>query len=280
MSSSSDDLPRKKFDRLLDLLRSCGSAVLAYSGGVDSSFLLKALQVSGIRHLAVTARSAALPAQDLRDARDMCSELGAPHRVVETDEFSSERFLANPPDRCFHCKDALFGKLTSIARAEGFSSVFDGSNADDCSDYRPGRKAAAAHGVRSPLAECGLNKEEIRRLSHELGLRTWNRPASPCLSSRIPYGQRIDPSDLRRIEAAEEFLRSLGLGEVRVRLHGDLARIEVSAEGFGRVVQPETRAAVAEKLRGLGFAFVSLDLQGYRTGSMNRVLAADESVKT
>ncbi|GAB4487231.1 MAG: ATP-dependent sacrificial sulfur transferase LarE [Thermodesulfovibrionales bacterium] len=278
MSSSTDDLPGKKFSRLLDLLRSSGSAVLAYSGGVDSSFLLKALQVSGVRYLAVTAQSPALPAQDLRDALAFCRETGSPHRVVEADEFSNEQFLANPPDRCFHCKDALFGKLTSIAQEQGFSSVFDGSNADDSSDYRPGRKAAAAHGVRSPLAECGLTKEEIRLLSRELGLPTWNRPASPCLSSRIPYGQRIEPADLRRIEAAEEFLRSLALGEVRVRLHGDLARIEVTAEGFRQVLQPQARAAVVEKLQGLGFAFVALDLQGYRTGSMNRVLAAEDTL--
>lgn len=277
MSSPSNDLLQEKYNRLLDLLRSAGSAVLAFSGGVDSSLLLKALQLSGTRYLAVTAASAALPERDLRDARAFCREIGASHLIVETDEFSNERFIANPPDRCFHCKESLFRKLNAIAAEHGCDVVFDGNNADDLADYRPGRKAAELHGARSPLAECGLTKAEIRRLSQYLGLLTWDRPASPCLSSRIPYGQRIHADDLRRVEQAEEFLRTLGLREVRVRLHANLARIEVSEKDFPAILQPDTRAAVSSRLRELGFAFVSLDLQGYRSGSMNRVLASGTS---
>jgi uncharacterized protein len=267
----------EKFRRLLGLLSEEGTGLLAFSGGVDSAFLLKAMVMSGLKMLAVTAESETLPEGDLRSAREIAKALGVNHRVIRSEELMNEAFASNPPDRCFHCKDGLFTKLCILAEKESLVTVFDGSNADDLSDYRPGLEAARLHGVRSPLAECGFTKAEIREMSRRLGLQTWDRPSSPCLSSRFPYGRRITAEGLKRVAEAERFLDSLGIRELRVRDHGDTARIEVREEDAGRVLEPENRKKIVAKLRSLGYAFVALDLEGFRSGSLNRVLAGRET---
>ncbi len=269
--------PSEKYGSLLALLRQSQSAALAFSGGVDSSFLLKTMKISGMRLLAVTAVSETMPGRDRESCAALAREIGADQLFINTNELSNESFVENTPERCFFCKDELFGKLREIAGKRGLRFVFDGSNADDFQDYRPGRKAAALHGVRSPLAECGLSKNEIRDLSREIGLTTWDRPSSPCLSSRIPYGRRITPEALVRIERAEELIRSLGVNEVRVRDHGDLARIEVREEDMNILMTPSTRRSIAVQLKSLGYHFISLDLEGFRSGSMNRVLKDHKS---
>ena len=272
MSSAAADPVFRKFDDLLSSLRLAESAVLAYSGGVDSSFLLKAMAVSGIRFLAVTAFSETMPEKDFNHALSFTKETGVEHLVIHTDELSNESFVSNPPDRCFFCKEELFRKLREIAAKTSCEHLFDGTNIDDLSDYRPGLKAAALYGVRSPLAESGFAKEDIRRMSRELGLSTWDRPSSPCLSSRFPYGRRITISGLRQVEQAEEFLREFGLQEVRVRNHGDIARIEVGEKDMQVLLAADNRRKIAEALKALGFSFVSLDLEGHISGSMNRTL--------
>jgi uncharacterized protein len=185
---------------------------------------------------------------------------------------SNESFVSNPPERCFFCKDELFKKIRRIAEGLNYPIIFDGSNSDDLRDYRPGRKAASLHGVLSPLAEFGFTKEEIRLLSKDMGLPCWNKPSSPCLSSRFPYGQRITTEGLSRVEKAEDFIRGLGVGDIRVRSHGDIARIEAGDEGIEILASHGKRRLVSEKLRSFGYRFVSLDLDGYRSGSMNRTL--------
>jgi len=262
----------QKFEDLLALLKKAGTAVLAFSGGVDSTFLLKAMDLSGIQFIAVTAVSPTMPESDYQKTLSFIEGTGINHLVIRSDELSNEKFVRNAPDRCFHCKDELFGKLKEIAENRQMMQIFDGTNADDLLDYRPGGKAAELHGVRSPLAECGLTKQDIRSLSRSLGLNTWDQPASPCLSSRVPYGSRITAEALKRVEAAEQFLKSLGLRLVRVRDHGDTARIEVQDDDMLRIMEPDVRLLITERLRLLGYAFVSLDLEGYKTGSMNRVL--------
>jgi uncharacterized protein len=265
----------EKFAEMITMIQKAGSAVLAFSGGVDSSFLLKAMKVAGIRALAVTAASETVPEREVGRASEFAKETGIEHLVINTGELSNESYASNPPDRCFFCKDELFGRLRSIAGEKQYGSIFDGSNADDLRDYRPGRRAAEVHGVRSPLAECNFSKDEIRAMSRALGLSTWDRPSSPCLASRFPYGQRITVEGLRRIERAEEYLRGFGIGEVRVRIHGDVARIEVKEEDM-HLLLGDHRRRISETLRSLGFQFISLDLDGYRTGSMNRVLEGGE----
>ena len=261
-----------KLTRLLEILRDMQSAVLAYSGGVDSTFLLKALQNAGIRTLAVTAVSEITPLNDLHMANEMTAELGIEHRIIETDTMQKEEFLRNTPERCFFCKDELFKKLTAITSSEGYTFLLDGSNVDDTMDYRPGRRAASKHHVRSPLTEAGLSKREIRELSRQLGLSTWDGPSSPCLATRFPYGQRITKGAIERVGKAEDFLRGLGFHEVRVRVHDGIARIEVDEEEIGPLLTSKRRSLISEELKSLGYRFVSLDLDGYRTGSMNRML--------
>lgn len=254
---------------LIDILADMGSALIAFSGGVDSSFLLKAAVLSRIAVTAVTGVSATMPEQDLIDAREIANALGVDHRIIETSEVESSDFAANPPDRCFYCKDHLFGALRGIAASTGSRFVLDGSNLDDLDDWRPGRKAAMKHGVRSPLIEAGIRKKDIRRLSRVLGLPTWNKPSSPCLSSRFPYGEPITTEALRRVEAAEKFLRSLGLTEFRVRYHREVARIELREDEIVKMIDPETRRVVAESFKALGFKFVCLDLESFRSGRLN-----------
>lgn len=260
-----------RLDRLVAILGDLGSAVIAFSGGVDSTFLLKAAALSGMKALAVTGSSPTMPEQDLLDAQAAAEAIGLPHMVIETSELEKDDFRKNPPDRCFHCKSELFGKLRDIAESEGYEHLLDGSNLNDVDDWRPGRKAALENGVRSPLMEAGLRKEEIRDLSRALGLRTWDKPSSPCLSSRFPYGESITVEALKRVEEAEKFLKSFGFRELRVRHRGDTARIELREEDIIRMLDPGIRTAVTERLRCLGYVFVSLDLEGFRSGKMNRV---------
>lgn len=276
MSFKNIDTARRKFSDLTCLLREAGNAVLAFSGGVDSSFLLKAMTMSGIKVLAVTAVSGTVPGRDILGSASFAKELGVEHLTIRTEELLNEAFVSNPPNRCFFCKDELFKKIKVVARQYDYGVIFDGSNSDDLRDYRPGVKAAVLHAVRSPLAESNFTKDEIRVMARELGLDIWNRPASPCLSSRFPYGQRITSQALRRVEEAEEFLRTFGIHDIRVRNHGDTARIETGEKEMHLLVSPANRRLVTEKLKSLGYRYVSLDLEGYISGSMNRALRSHD----
>ena len=261
-----------KLEKLERILRDCGSVVIGYSGGVDSVFLAaSAVDVLGKENvLAVTGRSASYPAVQWQVARDVAFEFGIPHLEIDTDEMHDPQYLANPSNRCYFCKTELWSKLVPIARERGFDVVIDGSNADDASDYRPGAQAARENGVRSPLMEAGLTKSEIRTLSQERGLPTWDQPSAPCLSSRLPYGLAVTPERLRQVERAEEILRNAGVKEFRVRHHGEVARIEVAPAEMEALL--ECSEDVAGKILDCGFACVLLDVEGYRRGALNEVL--------
>ncbi len=262
----SDQL-HSKTEALAAMLQPCGRALVAFSGGVDSSLLLKfSVDVLGADNvLAVIGDSETLARSELEAALAFAARYGIRSRVVKTGEMADENFLANPGNRCFHCKNELFARLREVARAEGFTVIFDGTNADDLQGHRPGKKAAEANGVKSPLAEAGLSKAEIRRLSQTMGLPTWNKPAMACLASRFPYGQRITATGLRRVEQAERILRQQGFLNVRVRDHDGLARVEVDREQLPALLA----ADVARALKGLGFRYITVDLEGFRSGSMN-----------
>ena len=260
----------RKWAHLKALLHDMQSAVLAYSGGVDSSLLLRAAsEAMGSRLIAVTAVSETYPAGELSAAKEFAHLQGVTHRVLHTEELDSESFVRNTPDRCYHCKKELFKKLRQMAESEGISTVIEGSNTDDLRDYRPGRKAAQEYLVRSPLVEAEISKVEVRELAHTLKLAVWDKPSLACLSSRIPYGTRITPEILETIQSAEDQLRILGFRQVRVRHHGKTARIELSRTDFGRMLKDEMAARVAAALKKRGYTYVCLDLEGYRTGSMN-----------
>jgi len=267
----------KKYEMLKDRLREYGRVLIAYSGGVDSTFLLKAaLDVLGKDNvLAVTARSSTYPERELEFAENTAKILGATHIVIESEELDIEEFVENPLNRCYFCKRELFTKLRDIAEKRGIFHILDGSNSDDLSDFRPGMKALSELGIRSPLMECGLTKAEIRSLSQILGLPTWNKPSFACLSSRFPYGHRIDRDRLKMIDRAEQYLLDHGFREVRVRVYDKMARIEVNRDEIKRFLEDGLREDVVNKFKEIGFVHISLDLEGYRTGSMNEGLEGD-----
>lgn len=262
-----------KLEHLRAALREIGSAAVAFSSGVDSTFLLRvAHEELGERIVAVTARSRSFPMRELDEATAFCRAEGVRHEIIASEELDIPGFADNPPDRCYHCKRELFGKLLAFARENGLAAVLEGSNLDDDGDYRPGRRAIRELGIVSPLHEAGLTKAEIRALSREMGLPTSDKPSFACLASRFPYGERITAAALERVEKAEQWLFDSGLGltQLRVRSHGDLARIEVPPDDIPRLA---TRAAeIGAAFKNIGFAYVALDLRGYRTGSMNEVL--------
>jgi uncharacterized protein len=263
-----------KWNRLKSLLEEMQLAVLAYSGGVDSSLLLRAAsEVLGPHLIAVTAVSETYPPLELISAKEFARSLGVTHRIIRTEELGLEEFAQNSPERCYFCKRELFGKLRRIADTEGITFILDGSNTDDLKDRRPGRRAAQEFSVRSPLVEAGLSKQEVRELARALGLSVWDKPSLACLSSRIPYGTRITPGMLQTIQTAEDCLRVLGFRQVRVRHHGDTARIEIDPGDFGRLLSEDTARTIVHEFKKLGFTYVCLDLEGYRTGSMNEGLA-------
>jgi uncharacterized protein len=262
----------KKLAALKTILADMGNVLVAYSGGVDSTLLLKAaLDALGPeRVLAVTATSPVYPCRDVEETSELARDLGARHRFVPANQMADERFVQNPPRRCYFCKLGILGQLVTLAREEGLAWVVEGTNADDADDYRPGMQAVQeTDGVRSPLEEANLTKAEIRAISKELRLPTWDQPARPCLATRFPYGTRITPEGLARVEAAEVFLDELGFGDLRVRDHGDIARIELSPDEIAHLAQPEMRAQTVTRFKELGYTYVALDLEGYRQGSLN-----------
>jgi uncharacterized protein len=264
----------QKEARLFDLLRGLGSVIIAYSGGADSAYLAWAAhRALGEQALAVTADSASLPASHKRDAEAFAHEHSIRHETVLTLEFENPDYVKNAPDRCFHCKDELFGRLDQMAQQRGIDHVIYGVNVDDLGDYRPGQKAAKLHQVKAPLVEAGLHKAEIRELSRRAGLSTWDRPASACLSSRIPYGTPVTPENIKTVEVGEEAIKALGFVQFRVRFHGDLVRIEVAPEELPRALAPEMARRFTAIFKPLGFHYVTLDLEGYRQGSLNESLA-------
>lgn len=264
----------RKYERLKAILKEMGGVVVGFSGGVDSTFLLKTAQeVLGDKVLAVIASSETYPSREIDEALKLARALGVRYKLIKTHELQDPNFRKNPPQRCYYCKKELFSRLKKIAQEEGFSWVVDGSNYDDLKDFRPGTQARDELGVRSPLQEARLTKEEIRHLSRSAGLPTWDKPSFACLASRFPYFSEIKEEVLVRIAQAEEFLRSQGFRQVRLRHHGLLARIEVPPENIPRLLEPELRQKIVQRLKHLGYQYVTFDLEGYRSGSMNEVLA-------
>ena len=264
-----------KYAHLLDHLRSLGSAAAAFSGGADSAFLLAAAKEAlGDKVLAVTAVSPSLPKRELADAEALCRQLSVRLTVFQSDELELEEYRKNPQNRCYYCKHRLFSRVLEIAEENCLAHVIEGSNKDDEGDQRPGMQALAELGIISPLRECGFTKAEIRRLSQEMGLPTYDKPSAACLASRIPYGDEITAAKLGMAEQAEDMLSGLGLKQLRVRIHGDTARIEVLPEQFDTVMAH--REEIVQKFRLIGFRYVSLDLQGYRTGSLNETINKEE----
>ncbi len=263
-----------KIQRLREILESMGRVLVAYSGGVDSTLLLRvAKDTLGDKNvLAVTALSPLYPERELIGARRLTQEMEVRHLLIESNELEIEGFSKNPPDRCYHCKKKLFEELKDLAQTEGISFVIEGSTLDDEKDHRPGKRAIQELGVRSPLKEAMFAKEEVRKLSNTLSLTTWNKPSFACLASRFPYGEEITLEELKKVDEAENFLFGLGFRQVRVRHHGTLARIEIYSEEIERLMDKSLREKVVSQLRKIGYHYVTLDLQGFRSGSMNEVL--------
>jgi uncharacterized protein len=265
-------LLNEKKEKLNTILRDMGGCVVGFSGGVDSTFLFAAArEVLGDRAIAITITSEIHPEWELEEAKEVAAQIGGKHRVLAAKALEIPGLAENPENRCYVCKKAIAEELWKIAREEGVSFVVDGGNVDDRGDYRPGRQAAVEAGIRSPLEEAEIGKDDIRKLSKEMNLPTWDKPSYACLISRFPYGVYLTPEKMHKVALAEDYLREMGLRTVRVRFHDDVARLELGEEEYGRVVH-ELRHSVVEKVKEAGFAYVALDLQGYRTGAMNEVL--------
>ena len=262
-----------KQDKLFSLLSEMSKVIVAYSGGADSAYLAWAAhRVLGDNAVAITADSASIPESHKRDAEAFARECGIRHEYIQTHEFDNPDYVKNDPDRCFHCKDELFTCLDEIARERGISHIVYGVNVDDLGDYRPGQRAAKIHQAKAPLVDAGLAKAEIRELSRLAGLSTWDRPASACLSSRVPYGTPVTPQTVKTVERGEDAIRALGFRQFRVRFHGELVRIEVAKDELSRALTPAMAQAFVAIFKPLGFHYVTIDLEGYRQGSLNSVL--------
>jgi uncharacterized protein len=269
---------REKQEKLFSLLAGMRHVLIAYSGGTDSAYLAWAAhQVLGERAIAITADSASLPESHKRDAEAFARECGFRHEYVETREFDNPDYTKNDPNRCFHCKDELFTCLDALASERGIGHIVYGVNVDDLGDYRPGQRAAKLHQVKAPLVEAELTKLEIRELSRLAGLSTWDRPASACLSSRIPYGTPVTPENVKTVERGEEAIRALGFRQFRVRFHGELVRIEIAKDELENALTPAMAQAFVRIFKPLGFHYVTIDLEGYRQGSLNAVLSRNQS---
>ena len=268
-----NDALHEKKKKLENYLSGLGSVAIAFSSGVDSTFLLKTAQnVLGNKVIAVTAKSCSFPVRELKEAQDFCVREGIEHIIIESEELSIDGFRQNPKNRCYLCKHELFTKISEVAAERGIRYIAEGSNMDDNGDYRPGLQAVAELGILSPLRFAELTKDEIRALSKEMGLPTWNKQSFACLSSRFVYGETISEEKLRMVDKAEQLLLDLGFHQVRVRIHGRIARIEILPEEFGRLIDKSVCENVNQTLKNLGFSYITMDLVGYRTGSMNETL--------
>lgn len=262
-----------KYGRLKDYLASLGSVAVAFSSGVDSTFLLYAAKEAlGDRAIAVTASSCSFPERELNEAKEYCSRMGIRHFVIKSEELEIEGFSHNPKNRCYLCKHELFEKIGALAKEQGINEIAEGSNLDDNGDYRPGLQAVAELGVKSPLRHIGFTKQEIRELSRYLNIPTWNKQSFACLSSRFPYGDLINEKKLKMVDRGEQLLLDMGFHQLRVRIHGDVARIELLPEEFPKFMEEKTRLSVYKKFKEYGFSYVTLDVLGYRMGSMNETL--------
>lgn len=264
---------KEKIKKLRDIIKTLDSVVVAFSGGVDSSLVAKVCyDVLGDKALAVTARSETYPAHEYEEAKKIAQEIGIPHITIDTSELGIKGFADNPPNRCYFCKSELFGKLKEIAKEKGYKNVVDGANLDDTNEYRPGLEAAKELDVHSPLKESGLRKADIREVSKYLKLSNWDKPSYACMSSRFPYGESITEEKLTFVAAAETYLRSIGLKQFRVRHHDTIARIEVLPEDIPMLLQNDKRREIIKKFKEIGYKYVTLDMEGYRSGSMNEVI--------